>query len=65
MKELEPKIQARPLKEFQNNSDEEGLLYASQRICMITNSDIMRDEEGIMYTSQPHDVSGCYHPPGP
>jgi len=27
MKELEPKIQARPLNEFQNNSDEEGILY--------------------------------------
>jgi hypothetical protein len=29
MKELEPKIQARPLNEFQNNSDEEGILYTS------------------------------------
>jgi len=26
MKELEPKIQARPLNEFQNNSDEEGIM---------------------------------------
>jgi hypothetical protein len=32
MKELEPKIQARPLNEFQNNSDEEVIMYTYPQV---------------------------------